>query len=252
MSAVLVIAGSDSSGGAGVVRDVRTLADLGVRALCAVTAVTAQTDAALLATHVVPEAVVRAQIAAAFATTAVTAVKIGMLATAASVRAVSECLAPHAHLPVVLDPVLVSSSGGGLLDLAGRERLVAELLPRAALVTPNLPEAALLLGVSPARDEAAALEQAEELLRRGARAVLLKGGHAGGPESVDLLFARGVPTKRLSAPRIRAQLRGSGCALASAIAAYLAQQVPLAEACARAKNYVTGLLQQAAAASVAS
>jgi hydroxymethylpyrimidine/phosphomethylpyrimidine kinase len=244
VSAVLLISGSDSSGGAGLVRDVRTLTDLKVRALCAVTAVTAQTDAALLGSHVVPEALLRAQIAAAFATVAVQAVKIGMLATAASVGAVTECLAAHAHVPVVLDPVLVSSSGGVLLDLEGRERLVAQLLPLATVVTPNLPEAALLLGVPPARDEAAALEQARELLRRGARAVLLKGGHASAPDSVDLLLTPGAAPERLSAPRIRANLRGSGCALASAIAAHLAQEVPLAEACARAKDYVTALLQR--------
>jgi hydroxymethylpyrimidine/phosphomethylpyrimidine kinase len=144
----------------------------------------------------------------------------------------------------VLDPVLVSSSGGVLLDLEGRERLVAQLLPLAAVVTPNLPEAALLLGVPAARDEAAALEQGRELLRRGARAVLLKGGHASGPDSVDLLLTPGAPPERLSAPRVAANLRGSGCALASAIAAYLAQEVPLPAACARAKSYVTALLQR--------
>jgi hydroxymethylpyrimidine/phosphomethylpyrimidine kinase len=244
VSAVLLIAGSDSSGGAGVVRDVRTLTELQVRALCAVTAVTAQTDEALLASHVVPEAVLRAQITAAFATVAVQAVKIGMLATGASVGAVTECLAAHAHVPVVLDPVLVSSSGGVLLDREGRERLVAQLLPLAAVVTPNLPEAALMLGVPPARDEAAAAEQGRELLRRGARAVLLKGGHASGADCVDLLLTSGAAPERLSAPRIRANLRGSGCALAAAIAAYLAQQVPLPAACARAKHYVTALLQR--------
>ena len=244
MSTVLVIAGSDSSGGAGVVRDVRTLTELKVRALVAVTAVTAQTDAALLGSHVVPESLLRAQIAAAFATVAVQAVKIGMLANGTSVRAVTECLAAHAQVPLVLDPVLVSSSGGSLLDLEGRERLVAQLLPLATVITPNLPEAALLLGVPQARDEFTALEQGRELLRRGARAVLLKGGHASGPESVDLLLTPGAPPERLSAPRIRATLRGSGCALASAIAAYLAQEVALPGACARAKNYVTALLQR--------
>jgi hydroxymethylpyrimidine/phosphomethylpyrimidine kinase len=227
-----------------VVRDVRTLTDLKVRALCAVTAVTAQTDTALLATHPMPESVVRAQIAAAFATAAVQAVKVGMLATGATVRAVAECLVAHAHVPLVLDPVLVSSSGGVLLDLEGRARLVAELLPLAAVVTPNLPEAALLLAVPQARDEVTALEQAQELLRRGARAVLLKGGHANGPHSVDLLLAHGASPVRLSAARVGANLRGSGCALASAIAAYLAQGVPLPAACARAKNYVTALLQE--------
>ena len=95
-----------------------------------------------------------------------------------------------------------------------------------------------------ARDEATALEQGRELLRRGARAVLLKGGHASGPDSIDLLLTRGAPPQRLSAPRIRANLRGSGCALASAIAAYLAQNIALPDACARAKNYVTALLQR--------
>ncbi len=241
---MLVIAGSDSSGGAGVVRDVRTLTDLNVRALCAVTAVTAQTDAALLASHLVPESLVRAQIAAAFATVAVQAVKIGMLASGACVRAVSEGLAAHAHVPLVLDPVLVSSSGGVLLDSEGRERLIAQLLPRATLVTPNLPEAALLLGVRQAQNEATALEQGQELLRRGARAVLLKGGHAAGPHSVDLFFSPDAPPERLSAPRVTADLRGTGCALASAIAAYLSRAVPLPEACAQAKNYVTALLRQ--------
>jgi hydroxymethylpyrimidine/phosphomethylpyrimidine kinase len=226
-----------------VVRDVRTLTDLKVRALCAVTAVTAQTDTALLAAHLVPEAVLRAQIAAAFATAAVQAVKIGMLATGATVRAVAECLMAHAHVPLVLDPVLVSSSGGVLLDVEGRERLVAELMPLAAVMTPNLPEAALLLGVPQARDEVTALEQARELLRLGARAVLLKGGHADGPHSVDLLLTHGASPERLSAARVGANLRGSGCALASAIAAYLAQGLPLPAACARAKNYVTALLQ---------
>jgi len=191
-----------------VVRDVRTLTELKVRALCAVTAVTAQTDTALLAMHAIPESVVRAQIAAAFATAAVQVVKVGMLATGATAR------------------------------------LVAELLPLAAVVTPNLPEAALLLGLPQARDEVTALVQAQELLRRGARAVLLKGGHANGPHSVDLLLAHGASPERLSAVRVGANLRGSGCALASAIAAYLAQGVPLPAACARAKNYVTALLQR--------
>ena len=116
MSTVLVIAGSDSSGGAGLVRDVRTLAELKVRALCAVTAVTAQTDAALLGSHVVPESLLRAQIAAAFATAAVSAVKIGMLACGTSVRVVSECLAAHAHVPIVLDPVLGRAPAAALLD----------------------------------------------------------------------------------------------------------------------------------------
>ena len=194
-----------------MVRDVRTLTELKVRALVAVTAVTAQTDAALLASHVVPESLLRTQIAAAFATVAVQAVKIGMLASGTSVRAVTECLAAHAQVPMVLDPVLVSSSGGSLLDLEGRERLVAQLLPLATVITPNLPEAALLLGVPQARDEFTALEQAQELLRRGARAVLLKGGHASGPRQ----RRPAARPRRAARAAARAARSGRTCAAAA-------------------------------------
>jgi hydroxymethylpyrimidine/phosphomethylpyrimidine kinase len=244
VSAVLVIAGSDSSGGAGLARDLRTLTDLEVPALCALTAVTAQTDAAVLAVHVIPEATLRAQIAAAFATRAVAVVKIGMLATAASVRAVAESLAAHRPVPLVLDPVLVSSSGTALLDTSGREALLQQLLPRAALITPNIPEAAMLLGLSAAGNESDALGQAQQLVARGARAVLLKGGHAHGPECVDLLLMRDRPLERLTSPRQDVRMRGTGCALAAAIAAYLAQGLELPVACARAKVYITALLQR--------
>ena len=227
-----------------MVRDVRTLTDLKVRALCAVTAVTAQTDTALLATHPIPESVVRAQIAAAFATAAVQAVKVGMLATGATVRAVAECLVAHAHVPLVLDPVLVVElrrcAPGSGRPRATRRRTAAARRGGHPKLTGSGPAAR----VPQARDEVTALEQAQELLRRGARAVLLKGGHANGPHSVDLLLAHGASPERLSAARVGANLRGSGCALASAIAAYLAQGVPLPAACARAKNYVTALLQR--------
>jgi hydroxymethylpyrimidine/phosphomethylpyrimidine kinase len=243
VSAVLLIGGTDSSGGAGLARDLRTLAALDSRALCAVTAVTAQTDCALCAAEVMPPELVQAQVEAAFATCTIGAVKVGMLGNAAVVQAVADALAQHGAVPVVLDPVLLSTSGGELLEEGGRRVLMEDLLPGVALLTPNIPEAAALLGCAVAASETQALEQARELLARGARAVLLKGGHASGPESVDLLLsAQGL--ERLSAPRIAGTLRGSGCALASAIAAYLAQGVPLAAACARAKNYVGALLKQ--------
>lgn len=245
MSAVLLIGGSDSSGGAGLVRDLRTLGDLGTAALCAVTAVTAQTDRAVLAAAVMAPQLVRAQIEAAFATRAIAAVKIGMLANAALVHAVAEALAPHPQVPVVLDPVLRSTSGGELLEEGGRRALMERLLAGVTLLTPNIPEAAVLLGRAAAVSEAQALEQARELLARGAGAVLLKGGHADGGESVDLLLTpQGL--ERLSAPRVQGTLRGTGCALASAIAAYLAQGAPLSAACARAKAYVSALLARAA------
>jgi len=166
VSTVLLIAGSDSSGGAGVVRDVRTLTRLDTRALCVVTAVTAQSDANLSAVHVVPASLVRAQMTAALATRRVDAIKIGMLATRATVLAVAATL-PVTAAPVVLDPVLETSSGGELLDDPGRHALCAALLPRTTLLTPNIPEAAALLGTRIARSEEELLEQARALLSLG-------------------------------------------------------------------------------------
>jgi hydroxymethylpyrimidine/phosphomethylpyrimidine kinase len=243
VSAVLVIAGCDSSAGAGVARDLTTLADLATPALLAITAVTAQTDTTYLDSHPVPPEMLRAQIAAAFATRPVAAVKIGMLGNAATVVAVGAALAPYAAVPIVLDPVLMSSSGGVLLDEPGRAALHTALLHRVTLLTPNIPEAALLLGC-PAAATAADLEtQARQLLAFGPRAVLLKGGHGPGSDSIDVLAQAGT-LQRLVMPRIAAQMRGSGCALSSAIAAYLAAGLALSAACARAKEYVSSLLQR--------
>lgn len=241
MSTVLVIAGTDSSGGAGLARDVRTLTRLETRALCVVTAVTAQSDSDIAAVHVVPAELVRAQMTAALATRGVDAIKIGMLATRATVLAVTAAL--PAAPPLVLDPVLESSSGGELLDAAGRSALCAELLPRTTLLTPNIPEAAALLGTGSARSEAERLQQAAALLALGPRAVLLKGGHADGPEATDLLLAAHAPPRWLRAPRISAARRGTGCALSAAIAAGLAAGLELGAACERAKQHVTQLLR---------
>jgi hydroxymethylpyrimidine/phosphomethylpyrimidine kinase len=242
VSTVLVIAGSDSSGGAGLTRDVRTLTRLDTRALCVVTAVTAQSDTHLAAVHVVPARLVRAQITAALATRRVDAIKIGMLATRATVLAVAAAL-PVTAPPVVLDPVLASSSGGELLDSAGRSALCAALLPRATLLTPNIPEAAALLGTGRAGSEAELLQQAAALLALGPQAVLLKGGHGGGAEASDLLLAAHAPPRWLRGPRINAVRRGTGCALSAAIAAGLAAGLELTTACERAKQHVTRLLQ---------
>jgi hydroxymethylpyrimidine/phosphomethylpyrimidine kinase len=242
VSTVLVIAGTDSSGGAGLARDLRTLTELDTRSVCAVTAVTAQSDAGVLGIHVVPPAMVRDQIAAAFATCPVEAVKIGMLATAATVQAVSQALRPHPTVPVVLDPVLAASSGAALLDGPGCEALLEILLPQVTLLTPNIPEAARLLGTPAAASEAQMLSQAHALLARGVRAVLIKGGHGTGAEAVDLLVsAQG--TDRLAVARMDASCRGTGCALASAVAAFLAAGLALDSACLQAKDYVTALLR---------
>jgi len=244
--AVLVIAGSDSSGGAGLVRDVRTLSDLGTRVLCAITAVTAQSDHRVSAVHHVPPAVIRSQIQAACETQHPDAIKIGMLGSGTTIHAVAEALGPCSRVPMVLDPVLAASSGGILLDEAGRDALRQTLLRSATIVTPNTLEAALLLGEQPASEDEALGAQAQRLIARGARAVLLKGGHAQGAEAADWLAVSGRALERIASPRIPATLRGTGCALASALAAHLAFGRSLPEACRCAKAYVAELLRAAA------
>ncbi|HEY2035416.1 MAG TPA: bifunctional hydroxymethylpyrimidine kinase/phosphomethylpyrimidine kinase [Steroidobacteraceae bacterium] len=240
--AVLVIAGSDSSGGAGIARDLAVLADSGCDALCAVTAVTAQTHGHVVSVHHVPPEVVRTQIRAAFDSTSVAAIKIGMLGTSATVSAVADSLARSGTIPIVLDPVLLSSSGGVLLDEEGRVEMRTRLFPRATLLTPNIPEAASLCGTAPATNREALLAQARSLLATGARAVLLKGGHATGAEAVDLLLTAEGALQWLAAPRLDAGSRGTGCALASAIAAALASGAAIEDACRSGKRYVLSML----------
>lgn len=242
MPTVLVIAGTDSSGGAGVLRDVTTLRDFGVAAACAVTAVTAQSDSRLIALTPMDPRLVQQQIAGALASHPIAAVKIGMLATADIVRVVIESL--PADLPVVLDPVLTASAGGALLTAEAQAILREQLLPRVTLVTPNLPEIAALLGESLATDTHTAQTQAQRLLSTGCEAVLLKGGHASGVEAVDLLLASAGGALELCQPRVPANLRGTGCALASAIAAGLARGLALDVACRDAKEYVHAALQR--------
>ena len=243
MSAVLVIAGSDCSGGAGLARDLHTLARFGAEAMCAVTAVTVQSDSRVSAVHPLPPQLVRAQIEAALATGRVGAIKIGMLGTGAVALAVAACMPPRERVPMVLDPVLASTSGAALLDARGREALREQLVPRATLVTPNIPEAALLLGIEPATTEEEVLRQAHAWLALGPAAVLIKGGHGSGGEAVDLLVSAQAPPRRLVAVRSARTHRGTGCALASGIAAGLAAGIELGDACARARRHVLELLQ---------
>lgn len=243
--AVLVIAGTDSSGGAGLTRDVQVLTDLEVDVLCVVTAVTAQSNSRVAVVHHLPPEVIRAQIITAFESRPVGAIKIGMLGARAIVEAVVEGLPAGTQVPIVLDPVLVASAGGVLLDAEGRVAMRAGLFARATLVTPNIPEAALLLGEKPAIDEGALIAQAQRLLALGPQAILLKGGHAGGEEAVDLLVRPEGLVHRIAAARVRAVHRGTGCALASAITAGLARGCPLVEACSQAKRYVMDMLSHA-------
>jgi hydroxymethylpyrimidine/phosphomethylpyrimidine kinase len=232
----LTIAGSDSGGGAGIQADLKTFSALGVYGTSVITALTAQNTKGVFAIHEVPAEFIAAQIDAVFSDFEVTAVKIGMLGNAAAIGIVAGELRRRAR-NVVLDPVMASSSGEKLLrpDAIGSLR---ELIAQASIVTPNLPEAAALVGGSVARSEDEMQAQAQKLLALGAGAVLTKGGHAEGPESVDLLVERGACT-RLTAPRVETRnTHGTGCTLASAIAAGLAKGLPLADAVRAAKAYI--------------
>lgn len=235
---VLIVAGSDSSGGAGVTRDVETIAALGLRSCVAVTAVTAQTHQSVEWIEHMPPGFVAAQMRAAIAANCVKAIKIGMLGTTGAVAEAATVLRDHSDIPGVLDPVLASSSGGALIVEGAVAALRRDLLPLCRVVTPNLPELALLTGSAAAPDEASAFRQAEELSRTVWTAVLVKGGHAHGSEAVDLLVQPNRPPLRFMAPRLAREMRGTGCMLSSAIAASLALGASLEESVRSAKQHV--------------
>jgi hydroxymethylpyrimidine/phosphomethylpyrimidine kinase len=233
----VTIAGSDPSGGAGIEADLKTFSALGVYGGAVVTAITAQNTKGVFGVHTVPADVIAAQIDAVFADLDVGAVKIGMLGSAAAIDAVGAALDRYRPRNVVLDPVMVASSGQRLLPAEATAQLAA-LIARVHVVTPNLPEAAALLGVPPARDEDEMRAQARKLLALGVGAVLIKGGHGSGPESVDLLVEPGAEL-RLAAARLPTRnTHGTGCTLAAAVAAGLAKRHPLARAAREAKAYV--------------
>jgi hydroxymethylpyrimidine/phosphomethylpyrimidine kinase len=240
----LTIAGSDSSAGAGIQADLKTFAALGVYGASVITALTAQNTKRVLAIYDVPADFIAAQIDAVFADLDVAAVKIGMLNTAAAVDVVAAALDRHKPRNIVLDPVLVASSGDQLLQSDALDRL-RELIARVQVVTPNLLEAATLLDTLPARDEDEMRTQAQKLLALRPGAVLIKGGHGGGPESADFLV-EGDRCLRLAAPRVAARnTHGTGCTFASAIAAGLAKGLSLEQAAREAKVYVSAAIAAA-------
>jgi hydroxymethylpyrimidine/phosphomethylpyrimidine kinase len=241
---VVTIAGSDSSGGAGLQADLKTFAALGVYGASVVTALTVQNTKGVFAIHDVPADFITAQIDAVFSDLDVGAVKIGMLGNAAAIAAVAVGLERHRARNVVLDPVLVASTGEDLLRADALDAL-RSLMARARVVTPNLFEAGVLLDVTTAHDEDEMLAQGRKLLAFGPAAVVMKGGHAGGPESADLLVEAGGST-RLAAPRLETRnTHGTGCTFASAIAAGLAKGMDLVEAVREAKAYVSSAIAAA-------
>ena len=241
----LTIAGSDSSGGAGIQADLKTFAALGVYGASVITALTAQNTRGVTAVHAVPADVVTAQMEAVFSDLDVAAVKIGMLAQASTIEAIAAGLARWSPKHVVLDPVMVATSGDRLLAADAVASLRAQLIPRAALLTPNLPEAAALLDEQVASSETAIARQGRLLLAMGCPAVLIKGGHGQGSESIDYLVSRdGVLA--LPAPRIATEnTHGTGCSLSSAIAAFLAKGEELEAAVRGAKAWITAAIAQA-------
>lgn len=240
---VLTIAGSDSGGGAGIQADLKTFAALGCYGMTAITALTAQNTQGVQAIHAVPPEFLKAQLQSVLGDIGVDAVKIGMLHTPEVVRTVAWAIDHHGLQRVVLDPVMVATSGDRLIAQETVGVLVSELFPLAEVITPNLDEAGWLLGRS--LQDADALEAAAQDLRAlGAQAVLLKGGHLPGDWVVDVLSMPGAPqAHKLQSPRIATHNgHGTGCTLSSAIAAHLALGLPLQQAVEQARSYILGAI----------
>jgi len=248
---ILSIAGSDCSGGAGIQADLKAISANGGYAMSVITALTAQNTQGVSAVHLCDPEIVSAQIRAIRADIAVDAIKIGMLGDAALIRCVVEEI-DGLTCPIVLDPVMVAKGGDRLLAESAIEALRALLLPRARIITPNLPEAADLLGEAEAGSRDAMRRQARALLGLGPQAVLLKGGHLDGAESPDLLMMRDAEVW-LDARRIATRnTHGTGCTLSSALATWLGAGVPLERAVREAKAYISRAIAGADRLSVGS
>lgn len=233
----LTIAGSDSGGGAGVQADLKTFSALGVYGASVITAITAQNTFGVRAVEDVSPAMIADQIDAVCSDLSVNAVKIGMVSRIGAIETIADRLVRHDLRPV-LDPVMVATSGDRLLQSGAIDALKTKLLPLCLVVTPNLPEAALLTGMPMAASEADMVAQAHALVAAGAGAALVKGGHGEGEDSVDIFFD-GVETLRLALPRIATgNNHGTGCTLSAAIAAGLTRGLGLRLAVREAKEYV--------------
>jgi hydroxymethylpyrimidine/phosphomethylpyrimidine kinase len=241
---VLIIAGSDPSGGAGVQADIKTVTVLGGYAMSAITALTVQNTLGVTAVHPVPAEVVKAQALAALNDIGADAIKTGMLGDKATVEACAEVIDRAGDIPVVIDPVMAAKGGAALLETSALATFADLLIPRATLLTPNAPEAEALTG-APVRDLEGQRRAGEALLRAGAKAVLVKGGHIPGARVIDLLLTASGETQ-LEGPRIDTRhTHGTGCTLASACAVGLAQGMGLEESVARAWAYVAEAIRQA-------
>ena len=242
---ILIIAGSDSSGGAGIQADIKTATAFGAYAMTAITAVTVQDTKRIYAVQPVMPAIVRDQITRVLADIGADAIKIGMLGDTATIKAVMDALKKNARrIPIVLDPVMVSKSGSPLLAASAVSALKKNLIPLATLITPNLPEAAALTGIRGKSGEDV-VRAGHKLIEMGANAVLIKGGHATGATVDDvLIWRKGVDIYAF--PRIKTKhTHGTGCTLSTAIACCLGQGLPLPAAIGRAREYVQTAIETA-------
>lgn len=241
----LTIAGSDSGGGAGIQADLKTFSALGVYGASVITALTAQNTRVVDAIHDAPSEFVVQQLETVLDDLAVHAIKIGMLSSVAIIEAVASVLRKHPTIPVVLDPVMVAKSGDKLLGTDAHVALIEHLIPLATVLTPNVPEAAILLNQRDATTSVELELQAKQLLKLGCAAVLMKGGHMDGSQCEDLLFT-GTSTHSFTHPRINTtHTHGTGCTLSSAIAAGLAKGDALAVAVESATDYVHAAIMAA-------
>jgi len=243
---ILTIAGSDPSGGAGVQADIKTISALGGYGMAAITALTVQDTCQVSAVHPVAAPVVKAQVEAVLQDMAPDALKLGMLATAENVAAVAQLLAADARaIPLVVDPVILSTSGHELLDRRGVAQLISNIFPHVTLLTPNLAEAQRLTGGGEIATLADMRRAGESLRAMGPRAVLVKGGHLTGDRLTDLLISDEGATEFSSARIHSRHTHGTGCALAAAIATGLGQSMALAVAVDRAHRYVHKAISEA-------
>lgn len=239
---VLIVAGSDPSGGAGIQADIKTVTALGGYAMTAITALTAQNTEGVFGVHEVPPAFIAQQMRLVLSDIGADCIKIGMLHSAEVIATVADVLAADApDVPLVLDPVMVAKGGHALLESSAVASLKARLVGRAQVITPNLPEAAALAG-----DDSDGCGLARRVLALGPRAVLLKGGHGAGDDVIDILLETGAEAEVFVSPRLKTRhTHGTGCTLASAIATGLAQGLALRTAVVRARAYVLEAIRTA-------
>lgn len=240
---VLIVAGTDPTGGAGIVRDIETASHFKISVGLAVTSVNIQDDRHVGTKMPVPPDIISGQMRAAIEAGHISAIKIGMTGTVQNVKTICGVLEQFSTIPVILDPVITASSGGALADVATVRTIANDFIKHCYLLTPNLMELAQLTGTAFSKNHSQSIEQAKKLVGRGAKYVLVKGGHEKGKNAIDSLVSADKITQ-FSFPRLNAKMRGTGCTLSTAIACGLAKGESIEDAVQNAKTYVYQLLKE--------